>query len=88
VKRILLRRSPGGDRTTQKVGEAQYSFAGFTGAIVCSQHVQLRPDVKNNTSSDQLHRMSEPSVENRPLFLFMKMLGAVFSLHQNQETQD
>ena len=43
-----------------------------------------------NTSSDQLYPMSDLDksfIEKRPLFLFMKMLGAVFSLHQNQETQ-
>jgi hypothetical protein len=42
------------------------------------------------TSSDQLYPMSDLGksfIEKRPLFLFMKMLGAVFSLHQNQETQ-
>jgi len=48
----------------KKVGEAQYSSAGFTGAVVCSQYVQLPW-----------------------MFLFMKMLGGVFPLHQNQETQ-
>jgi hypothetical protein len=50
-----------GDRAVQKVGEAQYSLAGFTDAVGYSQYVQLPPDVENNTSSDQLHPMSEPS---------------------------
>jgi hypothetical protein len=50
-----------GDRAVQKVGEAQYSLAGFTDAVGYSQYVQLPPDVENNTSSDQLHPITEPS---------------------------
>ena len=49
------RRSTGGDRTAQKVGEGQYSFAGFTGAAVCSQHVQ-RPALSDERPRQKFHR--------------------------------